>query len=99
MMPFQKDQKDEDKTDGLLIIKMDVEGAEFQVIKDIAESNVLCDYIGSNHRNKVVMIVEWHHQTIWNAEELDIQMDGLEDAKTKLIQCGVIFDYLNADWA
>ena len=58
MMPFQKDQKDKDKIDGLLIIKMDVEGAKFQVIKDIAKSNVLCNYIGLDQQNMVVMIVE-----------------------------------------
>ena len=31
MLPFKLDASDEEKTGGLLIIKMDVEGAEYQV--------------------------------------------------------------------
>eukprot|EP00980_Cylindrotheca_fusiformis_P006850 scaffold1432_cov57-Cylindrotheca_fusiformis.AAC.1 len=39
MLPFQPEASEKDKTGGQLIVKMDIEGAEYQVIKEIAKSN------------------------------------------------------------
>ncbi|KAL3942619.1 MAG: hypothetical protein SGBAC_003220 [Bacillariaceae sp.] len=97
MLPFQADATEDDKTGGQLIIKMDVEGAEYQIIKEIASSNVLCDYI--NMGNKVVMIVEMHHMSITDAKERISQKSGFQQAKKKLEECGVVFGQLHAYWS
>lgn len=97
MLPFQADATADDKTGGQLIIKMDVEGAEYQIIKEIASSNVLCDYI--NMGNKVVMIVEMHHMSITDAKERISQKSGFQQAKKKLEECGVVFGQLHAYWS
>lgn len=96
MLPFQEDVSEEDKKAGQLIIKMDVEGAEYQIIKEVASSNVLCDYISMG--NKVVMIVEMHHMSITDAKERIAQKRGFQQAKKKLEECGVIFGNLHAYW-
>jgi len=97
MLPFQADATEGDKTGGQLIIKMDVEGAEYQIIKEIASSNVLCDYI--NMGNKVVMIMEMHHMSITDAKERMSQKSGFQQAKKKLEECGVVFGKLHAFWS
>ena len=97
MLPFQPDATEDDKRGGQLIIKMDVEGAEYQIIKEIASSNVLCDYI--NMGNRVVMIVEMHHMSITDAKERMSQKSGFQQAKKKLEDCGVIFGNLHAYWS
>ena len=97
MLPFQPDATEDDKRGGQLIIKMDVEGAEYQIIKEIASSNVLCDYI--NMGNRVVMIVEMHHMSITDAKERMSQKSGFQQAKKKLEECGVIFGNLHAYWS
>ena len=97
MLPFQPDATDEDKAGGVLIVKMDVEGAEYLIIKELAESNVLCDYISMG--NKVVMIVEMHVNSITSREERQRLHHNFRPAKEKLEGCGVQFGKLNAFWA
>lgn len=97
MLPFKPEVSDEDKSGGMLIVKMDVEGAEYQVIKELAKSNVLCDYISMG--NKVVMIVEFHHMSITDANERISQRSGFQSAKKQLETCGVEFGKLHAYWS
>jgi hypothetical protein len=97
MIPFQNDASPSQKTGGLLIIKMDVEGAEYQVIKEVASSGVLCDYIRMG--NKVVMIVETHRRSITDAAERNREESGFAVAKKVLADCGVEFGNLAAGWA
>ena len=97
MLPFQPDATEDDKKDGQLIIKMDVEGAEYQIIKEVAASNVLCDYVSMG--NKVVMIIEMHHMSITDAKERVSQKQGFQQAKKKLEACGVVFGKLHAYWS
>ena len=78
-------------------VKMDVEGAEYLIIKELAESNVLCDYISMG--NKVVMIVEMHVNSITSREERQRLHHNFRPAKEKLEGCGVQFGKLNAFWA
>jgi hypothetical protein len=96
MLPFKPEATEEDKRGGQLIIKIDVEGAEYQVIKEIAKSNVLCDYISMG--NKVVMIVETHQMSITDSNERRAQQSGFQDAKKQLEECGVKFGKLQAYW-
>jgi hypothetical protein len=86
MLPFKPEATEEDKRGGQLIIKIDVEGAEYQVIKEIAKSNVLCDYI------------ETHQMSITDSNERRAQQSGFQDAKKQLEECGVKFGKLQAYW-
>lgn len=97
MEPFKADATPEEKKGGLLIIKMDVEGAEYQILKEIAASGVICDYIKMG--NRVVIIVEFHDMSITDGTELRKEKAGSEEAKTKLQECGVEFGKLHASWA
>jgi hypothetical protein len=96
-MAFKEGVTEEDKHGGLLIIKMDVEGAEYQVLKEVAESGVLCEYIKLG--NRVVFVVEYHNTVITDPEERNREMDGHQQAVKKMQQCGVDFQKLRASWA
>jgi len=87
----------EEQTGGHIIIKMDVEGAEYQVFKEVAASGALCDL--AKKGNQVVMIVEYHPTGITDEEERAREMSGVEEAKQTLVECGVVFAYLGAAWA
>ena len=92
-----KDGATADETkDGLLIVKMDVEGAEYQVLKEVAASGVLCDYIEKGNRG--VMIVEFHNNSITDPKERSREKAGANEAKKKLASCGVEFGTLHAHW-
>ena len=96
MLPFKPGATDKDKTGGTLIVKMDVEGAEYQVLKEIAESGVLCDYVAMG--NKVVMIVEFHNMSITDPLERRREKTGATVAQKKLKECGVVFGNLSGGW-
>jgi hypothetical protein len=96
MLPFKPEASSEEKKGGLLIIKMDVEGAEYQILKEIANSGVICDYIKMG--NRVVMIVEFHNNSITDPEERRKERAGFGEAKNKLVQCGVEFGEVKAHW-
>jgi len=95
-LAYKPDATAEEQTGGLIIIKMDVEGAEYQVLKEVAASGVLCDL--AKKGNRVVMIVEYHNMSITDAEERRREQSGVEEAKQKLAECGVSFGTLQAFW-
>ena len=97
LLPYKPDATPEESAGGLLIIKMDVEGAEYQVLKEIAASGLLCDYI--QRGNRVVMIVEFHNMSITDPEERQREKAGADTAKQSLISCGVEFRNLQGFWA
>jgi len=96
-LAFKPTATPEEQTGGTMIIKMDVEGAEFQVMKEIASSGVLCDLASKG--NRVFMIVEYHDFSIRDAEERNRELDGLDEAKQTLSDCGIILGDLLAGWA
>lgn len=96
MLPFKKDATDDEKQGGLLMVKIDVEGAEYQVVKEVASSGVLCEYVKMG--NKVVLIVEYHHMSITDPKERAREKNGHLQAKKLLIECGVVFGDLKAHW-
>ena len=75
---------------------MDVEGAEFEVLKELAATTVMCDYLKMG--NNATFVVEFHQQKIKDPEEKRLAMDGLKDAKERLRQCGVKFRQLPNYW-
>jgi hypothetical protein len=94
MLPFKAEATEQEKEAGTLIVKMDVEGAEYMIIKDVAQSNVLCDYIKLG--NRVVMIVEMHNRSISDVKERQALRAGFGPAKRQLEECGVQFATLSA---
>jgi hypothetical protein len=96
MVPFSPDAHEDSKKGGLLIIKMDVEGAEYQVLKEVASNGVLCDY--AKMGNRVYFIVEYHNMSITDAKERRREKEGHQEAKRQLEECGVEFGTLHANW-
>ncbi len=84
------------RSGGSLLIKMDVEGAEFGVLKEVATSNVLCDYALSG--NNATLIVEFHQHLIQDPDEKKDALAGLRDAKDKLRKCGIKLRNLPDFW-
>ena len=82
---------------GNIIIKMDVEGAEYQVLKEVAASSVLCEY--AKMGNRVVFVVEYHNMSITDAKERREQKSGHQEAIKQMEECGVAFEKLHAFWA
>ena len=74
LLPFKPDATPDHSKGGLLIIKMDVEGAEYQVLKEIESSGVLCDYM--QRGNRVVLIVEFHNLSITDPDERQREQAG-----------------------
>ena len=97
MLALKKDAFPEDKSGGILIVKVDIEGAEYQVLKEAAASGVLCKL--TELGNRVVLVVEYHNMSITNAQERQQEKHGHKDAIKKLEQCGVEFQKLHAHWA
>eukprot|EP00934_Nitzschia_sp_Nitz4_P003309 Nitzschia sp. Nitz4//scaffold133_size116822//93328//94563//NITZ4_003819-RA/size116822-processed-gene-0.66-mRNA-1//-1//CDS//3329535432//3299//frame0 len=81
---------------GSLLVKMDVEGAEFGVLKEAATSGVLCDYV--KHGNNATLVVEFHQHLIKDATEKQQAVAGLKEAKETLRECGVKFRQLPNFW-
>jgi hypothetical protein len=77
-------------------VKMDVEGAEYAVLKEVANSGVLCDFVQMG--NNATMIVEFHQQKIKDLVEREQAMNGIQIAKDKLKDCGVRFKRLPTYW-
>ncbi|KAG7365545.1 methyltransferase FkbM domain containing protein [Nitzschia inconspicua] len=97
VLAFKEGVTDVDKQGGLLIIKMDVEGAEYQVLKEVAETGILCEY--AKMGNRVVFVVEYHNMSITDPKERRREQNGHKEALEKLKQCGVDFQKLQAIWA
>ena len=85
-----------DRSGGSLLIKMDIEGAEFGVLKEVAASNVLCHYARAG--NNATLVVEFHQHLIHDPDEKREALAGLKDAKDKLRRCGIKLRNLPDFW-
>jgi len=95
MAPFQPESKK--SRGGHIIVKMDVEGAEYGVIKELARSGILCEYIAKG--NKVIMLVEFHTARVIEKKELIKVKAGSKKAIATLKACGVVFEGMLPGWA
>jgi hypothetical protein len=96
LQPFQPGTSTSTQSGGSLLVKMDVEGAEFEVLKELAASQVLCDY--TKMGNNATLVVEFHQHLIKDPDEKQAAVAGLKDAKEKLKKCGVKFRNLPNFW-
>jgi len=96
LKPFEPEAKPSVQSGGSLLVKMDVEGAEFGVVKELAASNVLCNYVKLG--NSATLVVEFHLHLIKDPQDKQAAMTGLKDAKEKLRNCGVKFRNLPDFW-
>lgn len=93
LAPFDKTNHDSAlSTGGSLLVKMDIEAAEFSVLKEVARTGTLCEYVKLG--NNATIIVEYHEDLIKDAEEKSVALAGLDEAREILISCGVLFQLL-----
>jgi hypothetical protein len=97
MVALKAGATEEERKGGVLVIKMDVEGAEYQVLKEVAASGVLCDLVRMG--NKVVFIVEYHNMSITDPAERKREKAGHQQAVEQMKACGVDFQRLQSNWA
>ena len=102
MLPFQTSATSEELSGGTLLIKMDVEGAEYEILKEIAKSGMLCDYVGlmtdGERSNNAILLIEFHDKVI-QEEELHRIKPGLKKARAALEECGVLFVDMLPGWS
>lgn len=79
-----------------MIVKIDIEGGEYRVLKEVASSGVLCEYVKMG--NHVVLIVEYHYMSITDPKERGRERRGHLQAKRLLKECGVVFGDLKGGW-
>jgi hypothetical protein len=96
LSPFDPNGSKEEKSGGSLLVKMDIEGGEYSVLKELAASPVLCNYVKLG--NNATLTVEFHLNKIKDLEERQRAKDGVQEAKEKLKECGVFFKQLPDYW-
>ena len=97
MLALDEEASAKEKSGGILIVKMDVEGAEYQVLKEVTSSGVLCKL--KELGNRVVLVVEYHNMSITDPTERRREKEGHGVAVKTLEKCGVEFQRLGANWA
>lgn len=74
---------------GSLLVKMDIEGAEYSVLKELEASGLICSYVQMG--NNATLVVEYHKPMIQDPKEKEKAMEGLKEARQNLKLCGVRF--------
>ena len=95
MAPFQS--ANTESAGGNLILKMDVEGAEYGLIEEVYKSGILCDYV-SKYKNNAILWIEYHYPPVIDTIEYNKISVGINETIQGLKDCGVIFAELGANW-
>lgn len=90
---FDPNASPEERKGGHLLAKIDIEGGEYALMVEAAESGVVCEYIKMG--NSADFIVEYHSQRVTGPNPL---VGPSSKAKKKLEECGVKFRQLQAWW-
>jgi hypothetical protein len=96
LTPFHVNATPDDRQGGALVVKMDVEGAEYAVLKEVARSGVLCNYVLMG--NNATLLVEFHERLVKNDTEREQLLEGYQAAHQQLLSCGVQFKKLPQTW-
>ena len=89
---FDPSSSKSNRSPSSVLVKMDVEGAEYAIIKEVAQSGILCEYLqmaSNNHNHNATILIEYHQRLFSDQEEKQKHMDGLKEARQKLKDCGV----------
>ena len=87
---------DDDGGGGLLIVNVDANAVEYRMLKEVAKTGILCDYISRG--NHVIMLIQVHPSSWFvNSTDYDVNFEGYEDSRRLLTLCGVKFEDIN-DW-
>jgi hypothetical protein len=89
LSPFDPNGSVEEKRGGSLLVKIDIEGAEYAVLKELAATGTICDYVQKG--NNATLIVEYHQHLFRDEEDKRKAMEGVKEARGKLKTCGVQF--------
>jgi hypothetical protein len=94
LIAFDPAAAPEDKKGGHFILKVDIEGGEYPLLKQAAEEGTLCEYVTMG--NQADLYIEFHSQRVTGKNPLFGNMKG---HRQKLEDCGVTFRKLGAWWA
>lgn len=97
LIAFSPDASDEEKKGGHLIVKVDIEGGEYQLISEVADSGIFCEY--KKMGNQIDLIVEFHRMSITDPKVRNENFAKKRVMQDKLKQCGIEFKQLGANWA
>jgi hypothetical protein len=80
---------DETKSGGSLLVKIDIEGAEYAILKELEATWLICDYVQMG--NNATLVVEYHEHLIRDAEEKRQAAEGLKkvSGRTKKLRGAV----------
>mmetsp|Transcript_17618 Transcript_17618/g.32008 ORF Transcript_17618/g.32008 Transcript_17618/m.32008 type:complete len:613 (-) Transcript_17618:41-1879(-) len=82
---------------GHLILKIDIEGGEYSVLKEALESKLLCDY-ATKRGNRVDLVVEFHKWVIEDKKQKE-EFARLERIfYRELSSCGVHLTKMDTNW-
>jgi len=96
LLAFSPNATPEDKEGGTLIVKIDIEGGEYDLMSEVAESLKLCEYKAMG--NEVILIVEYHFMSITDVKERRPRLQKKDAVKAKLADCGVEMTGMSAMW-
>jgi hypothetical protein len=94
LIAFDPRATPEDKKGGHFILKVDIEGGEFPLLKQAADEGTLCEYCKMG--NQADLYIEFHSQRVTGKNPLFGNMKG---HRKKLEDCGVTFRKLQSWWA
>jgi len=77
-------------------LKIDIEGGEYDLMSEVAESLKLCEYKAMG--NEVILIVEYHFMSITDVKERRPRLQKKDAVKAKLADCGVEMTGMSAMW-
>lgn len=96
LVAFTPDATNEQMTGGHLIVKVDIEGGEYQLMEEVANSGKLCEF--KKMGNTIDLIVEYHRMSITDASVRNPLLASKKKTEDKLKECGVEMKALGANW-
>jgi hypothetical protein len=94
LVAFDPRATPEDQKGGHMILKVDIEGGEYPLLKQAADEGTLCEYVKMG--NQADLYIEFHSQRVTGKNPL---FGSMKECRQKLEDCGVSFRKLQAWWA
>ena len=94
LLGMKADATEEEKKGAHLLLKVDIEGGEYALTKEVFESGALCKFVEMG--NTVDVVIETHSQRVTGPNPLIRQFGGW---RKHMEECGVTFRGLQAWWA